>query len=136
MNRRSFIKHSSVAGVSATTLTAAACSTPKETPKEKEPGVFTDDFDLNEATIGDLQKKMQAGQYTSAALTQLYLDRIQAIDKNGPGLNSVIEVNPDALSIAKAMDQERKDGKVRGPMHGIPVLIKDNINTADKRKAM
>ena len=75
---------------------------------------------------------MQNGQYTSRAITQMYLDRIEAIDKNGPKLNAVIEINPDALTIADAMDQERKDGKIRGPLHGIPVLIKDNIDTADK----
>ncbi|GAB2535853.1 amidase [Spirosoma aerophilum] len=131
MNRRSFIKSSSVVSISATTLTAAACSSPKQTSTEKEPETFTDEFELNEVTIGELQEKMKSGQYTSAAITQLYLDRIDAVDKKGPGLNSVIEINPDAIKIAKAMDDERKAGKVRGPMHGIPILIKDNIDTGD-----
>lgn len=75
---------------------------------------------------------MQSGEYTSEAIAQLYLDRIDAIDKKGPHLNAVIELNPDALTIAKTMDQERKAGKVRGPMHGIPILIKDNIDTGDQ----
>ncbi|MEI9912845.1 MAG: amidase [Bacteroidota bacterium] len=75
---------------------------------------------------------MSSGKYTSEQITKLYLDRIEAIDKKGPLLNSVIELNPDALIIAKAMDEERKAGKIRGLLHGIPVLIKDNINTADK----
>jgi amidase len=75
---------------------------------------------------------MAAGKLTAEQLTAMYLKRIEAIDKNGPKLNSVIEVNPDAISIAKAMDAERKAGKTRGPLHGIPVLIKDNIDTADK----
>jgi amidase len=79
-----------------------------------------------------LQEKMAAGKYTSEKLTQLYLDRIEAIDKKGPALNSVIEINPDAISIAKAMDEERKKGKTRGPLHGIPILIKDNIDTGDR----
>src|SRR5690606_41026902 len=66
------------------------------------------------------------------SIASLYLARIEAIDKSGPGLRSVIELNPDALVIADEMDRERKQGKIRGPMHGIPVLIKDNIDTADK----
>lgn len=132
MNRRRFIRTSSVVSISASTLTVAACAAPKQADQESETKPVADAFDLNELTIGDLQQKMQSGQLTSAAITQLYLDRIQAIDSKGPGLNSVIEVNPDALSIARAMDQDRKAGKVRGPMHGIPILIKDNIDTGDQ----
>ncbi|QJW91043.1 amidase [Spirosoma taeanense] len=132
MNRRSFIKHSSVVSVSATSLAAASCSSPKEAEATDNSRPFDDQFELNEFTVSDLQQKMQSGEYTSEALTKLYLDRIEAIDKKGPGLNAVIEVNPDAVTIAKAMDQERKDGKVRGSMHGIPVLIKDNIDTGDQ----
>jgi amidase len=75
---------------------------------------------------------MQSGKHTARSITELYLKRIEAIDKNGSKLNSVIELNPDALSIADAMDKERKAGKLRGPLHGIPVLVKDNINTGDK----
>lgn len=75
---------------------------------------------------------MQAGELTSRAITEMYLKRIEEIDKEGPKLNSIIEVNSDALSIADSLDKERKDGKVRGPLHGVPVLIKDNIDTADK----
>jgi amidase len=90
------------------------------------------DFVLSEATIDGLQQKMQQGAYTSRSITELYLKRIEQIDKAGPGLHAVIEVNPDALAIADEMDKERKAGKVRGPMHGIPVLVKDNIDTGDK----
>lgn len=75
---------------------------------------------------------MRTGKMTSKQLTQKYLDRIKAVDKSGPMLNAVIEVNPDALVIAAQMDAERKAGKLRGPLHGIPVLIKDNINTGDQ----
>ena len=75
---------------------------------------------------------MQQGVYTSRSITELYLKRIEQIDKAGPGLHAVIEVNPDALAIADQMDKERKAGTVRGPMHGIPVLVKDNIDTGDK----
>lgn len=91
-----------------------------------------DDFELNELTIDELQHKMQDNSYTSSQLTALYLKRIEDIDKNGPMLNAVIELNPAALKIAAAMDKERAAGKVRGPLHGIPVLIKDNIDTADE----
>ncbi len=132
MNRRNFIRNTSVVGLSATTLAAASCTTTTNKATAAKAGVFTDDFALNELTISDLQQKMKAGEYTSASLTKLYLDRIQAIDKQGPKLNSVIEINPDAMNIAEAMDTERKAGKSRGPLHGIPILVKDNIDTGDK----
>jgi amidase len=89
-------------------------------------------FELEEATVADLQKRMTAGSLTAHALTGLYLDRIAAIDKRGPALNTVIELNPDAPSIAAALDAERKAKGARGPLHGIPILIKDNIDTADR----
>lgn len=81
-----------------------------------------------EATIDQLQQAMAAGEVTAEALTQAYLDRIAAIDQAGPKLNAVIELNPDALAIARASDRERATGKTRGPMHGIPVLVKDNLD--------
>ena len=132
MNRRSFIRASSIASVSATALATTACSSPKNKNQENALALFNDEFILNEFTINDLQKQMQSGERTSEAITQLYLDRIAAIDKKGPRLNAVIEINPDALMIAQAMDKERKAGKFRGPMHGIPILIKDNIDTHDQ----
>ncbi len=89
-------------------------------------------FELEGMTIDELQQKMQLGQYSSHAITKMYMDRIRNVDKNGPALNSVIEINPDALAIADKLDKERANKKVRGPLHGIPILIKDNINTADK----
>jgi amidase len=85
----------------------------------------------NEATIAQLQAEMASGKLTSEKLTQEYIDRILALDQNGPGLNSVITINPDALNIAKQMDRLRKQGTVLGPMHGIPILLKDNIDTGD-----
>ena len=89
-------------------------------------------FELEEATLADLQKRMTAGNLTAHALTERYLERIANIDKRGPALNTVIELNPDAPSIAAALDAERKAKGPRGPLHGIPVLIKDNIDTADR----
>ncbi len=100
----------------------------KLSPGEAEDG----DFPLQEATIEELQVKMQSGELTSWQIVEMYLKRIEEIDKNGPELNSIIELNPHALDIADALDFQRKEGKVRGPMHGIPVLIKDNIDTSDK----
>ena len=89
-------------------------------------------FALEETGIADLQARMSNGELTAHALVQQYLDRIAAIDKRGPAINAVIELNPDALEIADQLDAERKAGKVRGPLHGIPVLIKDNVDTADR----
>jgi len=87
---------------------------------------------FNEATVADLQAQMAAGQLTSVGLTTFYLNRIKQLDENGPGLNSIIELNPDALAIAASADAERRRGLVRGPLHGIPVLLKDNIDTGDR----
>src|SRR4051812_1029387 len=89
-------------------------------------------FALEELSIDDLQARMRDGRDTAQSLAQQYLARIDAIDQRGPAINSVIELNPDALSIAAQLDGERKAGRLRGPMHGIPVLIKDNIDTADR----
>ena len=89
-------------------------------------------FDLDEATIAQLQDAMASGRYTARRLVELYTARIEAIDRSGPALRSVIELNPDALSIADALDAERRTRGVRGPLHGIPVLIKDNIDTGDR----
>src|SRR5438105_989717 len=87
---------------------------------------------LNEATVVQLQSMMASGQLTSVALTNYYIKRIIALDQNGPGVNSVIELNPDGLAIAKNFDAMRANGKLLGPLHGIPVLLKDNIDTGDK----
>ena len=107
-----------------------ACSTPSQAPAPAAPAPVK--FDLEEATVADLQKRMTDGKETSRSIVDKYLARIEAVDKNGPALHSVIEVNPDARTIADQMDAERKAGKVRGPLHGIPVLVKDNIATGDR----
>ena len=87
---------------------------------------------LNEKTVAELQAMMAAGELTSVQLTQYYIDRINQLDQNGPGVNAVIELNPDALAIAGNADSMRARGKVLGPLHGIPVLLKDNIDTGDR----
>src|SRR3954469_25401687 len=89
-------------------------------------------FPLEEATVAQLQEWMSSGRYTARQIAELYLQRIEALDRGGPHLASVIALNPDALAIADALDAERKSKGARGPLHGIPVLIKDNIDTADR----
>src|SRR5208282_4676095 len=89
-------------------------------------------FELEEITIPELQDGMKSGKFTAHSLAEKYLARIDEIDKRGPAVNAIIELNPDALSIADALDQERKGKGPRGPLHGVPVLIKDNIDTADR----
>ena len=87
---------------------------------------------MKELSIIEIGSKMDSGELTSQILTNKYLERIEAIDRSGPTINSIIEINPDALSIASKRDQERKTGNLRGPLHGIPILIKDNIDTRDR----
>jgi amidase len=127
MDRRNFLRNTSLTGLSITTLGTTALTT----GNLKQSSAFDDSFSLNEVTIDQLQKKMEKQELTSMAITNMYLKRIKEIDKKGPELNAVIEINPDALLIAQNMDFERIAGKVRGPLHGIPVLIKDNIDTRD-----
>ncbi|MBB5395473.1 amidase [Mucilaginibacter sp. AK015] len=132
MQRRNFLRSGALAGIGLATIGAASCSQPADKAQvPAENNAFNDDFELNEATIADLQKKMADGTHTSRSITELYLKRIDAIDKAGPKINSVIELNKSALDMADNMDKERKAGKLRGPLHGIPVLIKDNIDTGD-----
>ena len=94
-------------------------------------GAPVEQADYRELDIESLQALMEKGELTSEALTQFYLDRIDAVDRNGRALNSIIEINPDALAIAAALDAERRESGPRGPMHGIPVVLKANIDTAD-----
>jgi amidase len=132
MNRRSFVRRS-VAGAAGAAVTSVSVRTRAELRDAKSPSPAP--FELDEVTIADLQRGMSSGKYTAELIALNYLDRIDRIDdtdKNGPGLNSVIEVNPEALAIAVDMDKERKAGRVRGPLHGIPMLIKDNIDTHDR----
>lgn len=133
MKRREFIHNSSVLTLALPAILSQGCkpgfsSEPALTDNRKA----AEDFALLEASILDLQTRMEKGEVTSTSLVEMYLTRIGKIDRNGVKLNSVIELNPDALSIATQLDQERKSGKVRGALHGIPFMVKDNIDTADK----
>jgi amidase len=122
VNRRHFLELAALGSALALTKPLSAVA---QTPSTTAP-------ELEEITLGELQDGMKRGRWTSRTIVEGYLGRIDAIDKRGPMINSIIELNSDALSIADAMDRERKAGHVRGPLHGIPVVIKDNIDTADR----
>lgn len=119
MNRRHFVQLTSLA---AAQLGLAGCT---NWPRRAE-------SQIEEATIGELQSGMESGRENAVSLTQKYLHRIESIDKHGPKLNAVIELNPDAIAIARELDAERKAKGPRGPLHGLPVLLKDNIDTHDR----
>jgi amidase len=121
MKRRQFLQTTAATYI-------AAITTPLPESVAKSPPAF----DLEELTITDLQQGLQSGKYTSRELVEKYSDRITDIDKKGPGLYSVIEMNPDAERIAVALDRERKEKGPRSPLHGIPILLKDNIDTQDR----
>ncbi len=116
--------------LSVTSLSSCASEQKQDTSKEAVNSITP--FELEEVTVKAMRKGMESGKYTAKSLTDLYLKRIEEIDKNGPKLNSVIEVNPEALAIAEQMDKERSEGSIRGPLHGIPIMIKDNIDTGDQ----
>jgi len=132
IDRRDFLRTGALAAA-ATALDAsrggsrAAAEPPPTHPRQAA-------FELEEATVALLQEGMRSRRYTARSIAELYLARMDAIDRAGPAINSVIERNPDALRIAEERDAERRAGRVRGPLHGIPVVIKDNIDTADRMR--
>ncbi|MDQ3517675.1 MAG: amidase [Gemmatimonadota bacterium] len=130
INRRSFVGMSVAAGAAAIAAPLDARTLNAAEKRVHVPNQQS--FELDEVTVGELAEAMKSGKYTARSIAEKYLARIEEIDKRGPAINSVIEVNPDALSIADALDQERKSRGPRGPLHGIPVLLKDNIDTADR----
>src|SRR2546426_392213 len=126
LSRRNFLRLGALGGAAAS-LTGLVTATSARAA-ESAPD------DLNEATIFQLQAAMSSGRLTARELAEFYLERIEELDqdKNGPRVNSILEINPDALAIAGARDAERRARGPRGPLHGIPVLLKDNIDTADR----
>ena len=120
-------------GAAATLAGPMACSRKNGNmaPVEESTWAKIADFALSEISIQELQDAMQSGQWTARDITSMYIDRIEAVDRQGPKLSSVLEINPDALEIADRLDAERRSNGPRGPLHGIPVLLKDNIATAD-----
>jgi amidase len=129
-NRRTFM----VAGVAGGVLAASVRADAGTEVDDRGQSTPTSEqsCELNELSITDLQQAIESGKFTTRFLVENYLARIEAVDKQGPALKSVIEVNPDALTLADQLDLERRSKGVRGPLHGIPVLVKDNIDTADK----
>jgi len=130
VDRRTFIRNSAVLGVAAGAASfpaGAAASMPLSSDAE-----VPSPFELDELTVADLQKRMQSGQDTAKSLAQKFLARIEQLDTRGPTLHYIIEINPEAPAIAEALDLERRKTGARGALHGVPVLIKDNIGTADR----
>jgi amidase len=125
MDRRTLLLATAASGAAAW---LAGCRTEPRPPASKLPGAF----ELEELTLLDLAAGLGQGKWTSSKLAELYLGRIEEVDRKGPLLNAVVEVNPDAMSLARQLDMERKDNHLRGPLHGIPILIKANIETSDR----
>ena len=139
MKRRNFLRGGASVGALAfvNSLLPESAAAGTETAAGAESaaaGAQVGRFELDEITIPELQEGMRAGKFTARSLARKYLERIDEIDARGPALRSVIETNPDALEIAERLDRERKEGRVRGPLHGVPLLVKDNIDTADRMK--
>lgn len=136
-SRRTFLQNSLMAGTAAVVTPAFGAARditstkPAVKPTALEPFAIKP-FELEEITISELQDGMKSGRFTARSLVELYSTRIDEVDKSGPAVNAIIEMNPDAMSIANGLDAERKAKGPRGPLHGIPVLIKDNIDTADR----
>ncbi len=123
LSRRDVLKIGAAAGVGAS---IAAIAGVEQVAAASAPS------DLNEKTIAELQGLMHRGELTAVGLLEFYLKRIQRLDQDGPRVNSIIELNPDARAIARALDRERRDSGSRGPLHGIPILLKDNVDTHDR----
>ncbi len=134
MDRRDFVRTGAVAGLMAVRGKPLAAEMPADNARyggvNGRHGISP--FGLEEATLADLQAGMSSGRMTSHSITEQYIVRIEELNRRGPGLRHVLEVNPEALDIADSLDRERKTGRVRGPLHGIPILLKDNIDTADR----
>lgn len=129
MKRRDFLRAGALSGAAALVPELARA---ERVEAEGTTAPKIEEFALDEVTIAELQRDMVSGKRTAQSITRDYLERIESVDRRGPSLRAVIETNPEAMAIAKALDDERKAKGPRGPMHGIPVLIKDNIDTADR----
>ena len=132
LSRRTFVR--AAIGVSITSLANSVPAPLHASPQEDRPRLSHDGFELEEVSVKQLQEGMESGKWTSRSIAEAYLGRIEAVDRKGPNLGSIMETNKEALEIADALDRERKARGPRGPMHGIPVLLKDNIDTGDSQQ--
>ena len=132
LSRRDFLRSAAVGGTLAVAGPTACGPAPSPEPGAPAAGRAVDDFALEETTIATLQEGMTTGEWTARSITEAYLARIEQLDLQGPELRAVIENNPDALAIADELDRERLARGPRGPLHGVPVVLKDNIGTADR----
>ena len=131
LSRRDFLRVSGAVGALAVADQRGAGGFGPPAPAGRQEPAEDGGFALAETTIADLQEGLAGGAWTTRSIVEAYLDRIDRIDRDGPGLRAVLETDPDALAVADRLDRERRAGRLRGPLHGIPVLLKDNIDTAD-----
>ena len=131
MDRRTFIG-TTAAGGAGLAMTSACAPTASDAPASGSGGSQVPPFEFDEVTVDDLQRMMESGEHTARSITEAYIERIEAMDRRGPELRSMIEINPDALDIADELDAERRADGPRGPLHGIPVALKDNLDTHDR----
>lgn len=133
IGRRDFLRAGALGGAAALAggcAPAGAAAPPPVTPASVPASIAP--FALEEVTVAELQEGMRSGRWTAHSITEAYLGRIEQIDRSGPTVSSILETNPEALEIAARLDAERAAGRVRGPLHGVPIVLKDNIDTADR----
>ena len=137
LSRRSFLAAAGAVAIGATSGAMPATApghfpAPDPADLARRPGGRVREFELQELSIAELEAGLVEGRWTSTHLLERYLGRIDELDRNGPTLRHLLDINPEAAAIAQALDQERKEGRVRGPLHGIPLVLKDNIDTGDR----
>jgi amidase len=132
ISRRAFLGWTALAAAAPALPTAHGASRGGPGRQARGAPSVIEGLGLEEATLAELQKGMAEGRFNAVHLLEMYVERIEALDRSGPGLRSILELNPEAEAAAAALDQERREGRARGPLHGIPILLKDNIDTGDR----
>ncbi|MFQ5741792.1 MAG: amidase [Acidobacteriota bacterium] len=132
ISRRRFLQVTTTGAATLSLLSGCRPGEPSSAENEKAGATSLTDFELDEMSVSELKEAMERGRYSCRSIVERYLSRVDSLNRQGPALRALIETNPDALEIAESLDQERRSGNLRGPLHGIPVVLKDNIDTADK----